>query len=235
MPFFPGFYSSMLSHAVDSAEEQDAEYYAQQQEGPGYLTASEYMSIIYDCTDYKKTYQNMARMWVEGFDAWCHENLETPEKSFVMESMVSPREYNFTTDRVFADVPNAVLELLFARSEANGHKALAKVIRDTFTSYDGFMSSYSNTLEVWLKKPLAEWDHNELDALVEAMIALSKGWKGSDYTREEVGAFQYEVYDTAFSTSEDMARVWDHERFDQKVAELKATKAENSTKEDQKK
>lgn len=70
--------------------------------------------------------------------------------------MTSPREYNFTTDRIFVNIPreqiNAIKDKVFADDAGR------KYVSDRFTSYDGFSSFYSNDLtdEEWTRETLDE-------------------------------------------------------------------------------
>jgi len=230
LPFFPGFYESMLSHAIDDAEERDAEYYAEKESSEKYhpetyqpehlrLSESEYASIFFDCTDYQATYHGIAKMWVEAFDCWMKEHIGTPEKSFTFEKMLSPREYNFTTDRVFAEVPYEVIDTLFSKSASGDHKTLKQVIKDTFTSYDGFISHYSNSLAEWLTRPLNEWDYNEMGTLVAAVIKASEHW-------EDTSEFSMHLYGSVFSGNGEDEREVDWPKFEAKVAALRAEKQE---------
>ena len=246
LPFFPGFYESMLSSAIDSHEEQEAEYMAEREipyprREPANLvltaeemaehdwqpehlriSAQEYASLFFDCCQYSLVYHKIAQFWVEAFDWRCHENLGTPEKSFLWESMVSPREYNFTTDVAYAYVSEAVLDSLFAKSAAEGHKTLAQVIKDSFTSYDGFSSFYPNDLEAWLEKPLSEWDYNKLGTLVSAAIIAS----GEFESRAD---FSMVLYEWTFSGNGEESEAFDAgmdwPKFEEKVKELRAEKA----------
>ena len=96
-----------------------------------------------------------------------------------LESMTSPREYNFETDRLFAYISKAGARRL--RKYVDNEK-LAELIRDTFTSYDGFWSHYSNDLsdhagsgsfkKGW-PKDVTEWDHNQLGTLIQAALLTS--------------------------------------------------------------
>src|SRR5690606_26269592 len=85
------------------------------------------------------------------------------------ESLDSPREYNFCTDRIFCYIPLESAKRLFVISAKGNHKRLKEVIRERFTSRDGFISFYSNNLEEWLDKPLDQWDHNEIGTLLIAV------------------------------------------------------------------
>lgn len=241
LPFFEGFYNSSLSGAVDSYEEREAEWMSekecsQEHEPDTYqpehlrISASEYCELFFECCNYRNVYLKVAQFWVEAFDLWCKENLGTPEKSFVWESMSSPREYNFTTDRVFAHVPEGVVRMLFDRSAKDGHKVLAQVIKDTFTSYDGFMSFYSNSIEAWLEKPLEKWDHNEVGTLIAAAIKAS----GECHSRGEFcrAKFSMELYEATFSGNNEEGDAFDAgmdwEKFERLKAELRDKKAEEA-------
>ena len=232
LPFFPGFYESILSGAIDHHEEREAEWMAEKEASEKYepdtfqpehlrISASEYSELFFDCCNYQATYLKVAQFWVESFDWWCSENIGTPKGSFLWESMVSPREYNFGTDRVFARVPEEVVKSLFEKSAASGHKVLAQFIEDNFTSYDGFSSFYPNDIEAWLEKPLAKWDHNEIMSLIAASIMACEEW-------EDRGRFSEQMYEQTFSGNgeEDEAWAMDWPKFELKVAELRAEKAE---------
>ena len=232
LPFFPGFYESLLSGAVDSYEEWESEWMAEKECSQKYepetyqpehlrLSASEYVELFFKCTDYQKTYLKVAQFWVEAFDEWCKENLKTPAKSFTWESMKSPREYNFETDRVFVHVPEEVVKMLFTRSEEQNHQQLRETIKELFTSRSGFMSFYSNDLEAWLEKPLETWDHNEVMTLIMASIIDCDEF-------EDRGKFEMALYELVFSGNgeEEEAMATDWEKFERLKTELRASKAE---------
>ena len=244
LPFFPGMYESILSSAIDEHETREAEYMAEREipvprkepepfqltneeseQGwyPEHLriTASEYSELFFKLTDYQKVHLQLAQMWVESFDWWCKENIGTPEKSFIWESMTSPREYNFATDRAFAYVPTSVVEMLFERSAKEEHKTLAEVIKDTFTSYSGFISFYSNDLDEWLAKPLEDWDYNEIGTLIAASIKAS-----DEYSSR--ADFSWAIYEILFSGNGEEERAidagMDWPKFEEKVKELRVKK-----------
>jgi hypothetical protein len=89
--------------------------------------------------------------------------------TFNYKLMESPREYNFATDRLFCEISNDDCEKLFEHA-TSAQGTFSEHIRDTFTSYDGFISYYSNDFNDWLQKPLVEWDHNEKGALITASM-----------------------------------------------------------------
>lgn len=151
-----------------------------------------------------------------------------PSIGMRFESMDSPREYNFTTDRVYGLVPLKTMRELFRRSKAENHKTLAAVIADRFTSCDGFHSFYPSDLDSWLADAgrLQDWDHNELGTLLIAGLAMAgeRFGEGSvyDYESPESRLFEATIGDegahTAWSNSVDWAA------FDRARAEARAEK-----------
>ncbi len=160
------------------------------------LSESDYSEILFDVTDYSVAYQQIARDYVAAFDyiagaafglvvkdtrqrynyqtkEFEREAYNRPSIRATFESMDSPREYNFATDRIYADIPLSVMRELFKRSKADKHATFSAVIKERFTSYDGFISGYSNRLQEWLSKPLTDWDHNELGTLLIAALNLA--------------------------------------------------------------
>lgn len=170
-------------------------------------------NILHKHSDYSAAYARVAAWYVEAFDSLCgkafgmtrpdvrkvydwqskktrREAYRRPSIGLVFETMTSPREYNFQTDRLFADVPLKVMRELFKRSAADNHAKLSHVIRQRFTSRDGFSSFYSNNLADWIAKPLREWDHNEFGTLIIAALQVA----GVDL--ERVGGPYGELYES---------------------------------------
>lgn len=191
---FAGFYNSKWSDLVDSEESQWLEYSHDEYNESGELQYPEPLrisepdlaSLIVNVTKYSVAYDAIARAYVEGYDAWLAEQFginfaakhmvwSYAEKKKVLykyrqdtckmvwDGMTSPREYNFETDRLFVTMP---LYILAKIRKAVGETALAAAFKERFTSYDGFISGYRNTIP---DKPLAEWDHNEAGTILRAM------------------------------------------------------------------
>lgn len=78
------------------------------------------------------------------------------------ESMRSPREYNFTTDRIFVTIDPAEIARLRATVPA---ELLREVAAEWFTSRDGFYSFYSPDPDEW-----SDLDHNTAGCIVAAYV-----------------------------------------------------------------
>ena len=155
IPWFPGFYESELSDLVDRELEYMFDY-----EGDGFSKMPE---DFWKEVDYDTTFRNIAKIWLEGYQCWLkgeHE-LDTP---LAWSTMTSPKEYNFTTDRIFAHVK---LNDMAAAFRKVGTKSVRLAAEERFTSYDGFMSFYDSDIRTWGK--LSTWDHNQLGTIFYAL------------------------------------------------------------------
>lgn len=77
--------------------------------------------------------------------------------------MDSPREYNFTTDRVFANVTAPEFERIKAATDSD---ILERIALERFSHRSGFISSYSPDVTDW--GDFADWDLNQLGTLIRA-------------------------------------------------------------------
>jgi hypothetical protein len=149
---FSGFYSSLHSDNVDQTVTQ---LFADRDTGCNPNEGLE-MALSRTC-NYKQVYANYAKAYCENFGAW----LGIPSLKF--EELSSPREYNFTTDRIFAKVS---LKDLYKVKREVLPTALAERAKSMLTSYDGFMSYYSPDVKSW--GGLANWDANQCNCLLAA-------------------------------------------------------------------
>ncbi|MBC7198081.1 MAG: hypothetical protein H5U32_02415 [Pseudomonas balearica] len=85
--------------------------------------------------------------------------------ALTFESLKSPREYNFDTDRIFCEIE--LDEVKRIRAETS-EKALRDKVRERFTPCDGFIPFYSANLDNW--DEIETWDHNEVGTLIEAYV-----------------------------------------------------------------
>jgi hypothetical protein len=97
------------------------------------------------------------------------------------EEMVSPREYNFKNDRLFAKFDATELRAMLARVDIRAE--LNSVAADMFTSRSGFISHYSPDVESW-GEDLADWDYNQRSALLQAAANVIIG-DGETFNQEK--------------------------------------------------
>lgn len=141
LPFFPGFYESDLENGDTAywAIREELQYYQEECDTPcKELTEGD---LDFNYADYEK---DVREQWVEGFRE------HKPEFVLSIENveMTSPKYYNFSTDRLWADVElrddwmDVVREFMVENADW-----LRERIKDDWTSYDGFMSYMSNNFD----------------------------------------------------------------------------------------
>lgn len=151
---FAGFYQTWHDGEFDNALE-----YMFDPEGSGAEFSGSLAQRFWDTIDWRAAQTAYAKDYVQNFATalGC--------KVCEFEEMVSPREYNFTTDRLFARFDAAELRAILARADIRAE--LDIVAADMFTSRSGFISSYSPDVASWGGE-LADWDHNQRGALLQA-------------------------------------------------------------------
>jgi hypothetical protein len=138
LPFFPGFYESDLENSDTSywAIKEELDYYRNDCETPCKELTEDDFDFNY--SDYEK---DVREQWVEGF----RDNAPEFVVSVENVEMTSPKYYNFSTDKLWADIElkdgweDDVRKFMDENADW-----LRKRIKDDWTSYDGFMSFMSN-------------------------------------------------------------------------------------------
>tara|TARA_Y100000004_G_scaffold155459_1_gene180056 strand:- start:1333 stop:2016 length:684 start_codon:yes stop_codon:yes gene_type:complete len=154
---FQGFYNSLYSHAIDSEIESSLDWYSEDydlSEAQRETLANGYLE-----KNTSEFYYNVSKDYAEAliYEIERETGLSLNAR---FESMESPREYNFQTDRLFIELPEASAIAFVNYILANHKEQLEKLIGQRFTSRDGFWSNYDNTLEAWGDP--SEWDLNQL-------------------------------------------------------------------------
>jgi hypothetical protein len=221
---FSGFYESIWSQAIDYEEERDVEnleeHEREEQPEELQIPADQIAEFFFDCADYSNAYRTIAREYCEEVNRTVSDEIGI-YLAGEFDGMDSPREYNFTTDRLYLTVPDSAAAALFATSAADDHRTLAAAIRERHTSYDGFISFYRNELAEWLAKPIEDWDHNELGTLLIAVMVL----RDID-TRDLEWRIYESLADGCSDGSDGFFQAWsdcvDWEKFDAKMTEHRA-------------
>ena len=141
---FPGFYDSWLSDLLDHELEHHAENetneseYELQHPEQLRLDESEILDLTWRHCSFSDAHDILARAYLDAFDSfagdilgetrpgwvkqWDSESREYVNRRVQLDSigvqfstMTSPREYNFETDRLFANVSFAFVKRLFAK------------------------------------------------------------------------------------------------------------------------
>lgn len=162
---FSGFYNSVHDYHLDQALD-------------GYILSDSSGEVFeglkeHKLYDYAVDWDKAKKEYVEGFISAFGYEIGLGESCFELDTLDSPREYNFTTDRIFAYMSEADLKDTFDKVMSEAKEKMRDIIKDKFTSCIGFISYYPNELDEWLRTPLEEWDHNQVGTLLEALFWLN--------------------------------------------------------------
>ena len=159
---FQGFYNSLYSYAIEGEIESSLDWYSEDYE----LTEAQrdVLANGYLEKNTSEFYYNVAKDYAESFiyEIERETGLSLDAK---FESMESPKEYNFQTDRVFIELPGASAVAFVNYILANHKDEFRNLIAQRFTSRIGFWSNYDNTLEAWGDP--SKWDYNQLGTCFE--------------------------------------------------------------------
>lgn len=173
---------------------------------------------------FQSIFHKFTQLYIESFNELLSDyELEIELK---YNSLESPKFYNFETDRLFCDITEKEAKKLFniVTDNGNNFEHLAKTIESRFTSYDGFISHYSNNLDDWLEKPFKEWDCNELGTLLESFISqfvedndsdeLNYLQYGSNYAYEDLDNY---IIDLVYKWNEENDNLSEEEKKEEGV------------------
>jgi hypothetical protein len=158
---FGGFYGSIHEDGGDRILENIADNY---KEDTGNDIPDALMENFNNACDWSAFHRGYAQAYAAAF---AEEHL-TGSAEF--SGMISPKFYNFETDRIFMQVSGAFIEHMMSEVP---EKVLTAAAKERHTSYDGFWSHYSPEWKSW--GPLLEWDHNQLHTLLMAYLFEERG------------------------------------------------------------
>lgn len=166
---FSGFYYSLHDGELDRA----LEMMFTNDCGDPY---SKLVERAFDLVNWRDVHFEYAKRYAENFAS----KFELESLKFV--DLLSPKYYNFQTDRIFCEISVYEVIDLFTKVDES---ILRKRIKSNFTSYDGFLSHYPNDLDRW-PKSVTDWDHNEIGTLIEAWVEQSTGGKYGTFEEYEI-------------------------------------------------
>lgn len=185
---FMGFYESLYSDIIETATTPDetdiAAMYGYSGDNPEQFLSDNNITFDYNKTekwqekqnfDYNAMCNKIATMYVE-------ELAELTGVNLVFESLRSPREYNFSTDTIYAHIDNRTVRKLFAQA-IDKLDIFQEVINERHTSRSGFISFYSNNINDWIKKPCNKYDHNEIETLLHVLLKDYDNWEEDIYQK----------------------------------------------------
>lgn len=158
---FSGFYNSLWSDAIDREEESHIDHMID--EDGCALDKADLADVFFKNTKYQAAYEAVAKKYLDAYEDLLAERVGMPIKLH-WAGMESPKEYNFTTDRIFAKISEANTITLFHNVDRD---VMDKVCEDHLASRSGFSSFYDFRWREW--GAVTDWDHNQLSMLLYAL------------------------------------------------------------------
>ena len=161
---FDGFYESFISADIEYQMGQQIEWDCDiydLNESEEEILYNNYLSVN---TSY--FYNQIAEDYTNFYIDALNERLKGFTLKATYKSFNSPREYNFSTDRIFIEIEENHAIDFIKYIIKNYKKELEKKIKDRFTSRDGFISFYKNSLDLWIDD-YSEWDCNMIGTCFE--------------------------------------------------------------------
>jgi len=177
--YFDGFYESVYLNS-DEFIDIETEDTAELQE----LTGRQDLEVIYE---YENINQYMQDVSTEFNNLYIDLILqELPEaiknhKNFKFEKvagsnlLISPKYYNYSTDRTFIKVETNLETLNLIKWYTLNKPEAQQYLIDHHTSRDGFISFINNDVEYWKQTPAAEYEEIYIYALFDMFLTLEAG------------------------------------------------------------
>lgn len=188
LPFFPGFYESVLYNSdtlyYEVHNEENMEYY-RDVFNDNTLTEND---LDIDFEAYKHDVINAF------IDAFSNSNcLPNFIDKICFRELVSPHYYNYETDKIYVSVhlsddwKNKVLAFM----NSNGERLSKRILKE-WTSRDGFISFLPNSLSAWRK--IIENDDKIKPALLECIIKYMMEFANEDIYYELICSTLENIY-----------------------------------------
>jgi hypothetical protein len=159
-----------------------------------YITGELGIALPEKFWDYQvKSYNAIARQYVLEYKDWLKKEHDLTLDSLTFESLNSPKEYNFVTDRIFCELSIFDIEKLH-KFAIDNEILTQKTIDGRFKSRDGFASFYDEFCIDWKTKPVLEWDCNELAILLPEPDCYTRVWG------DDTGCFFWDQIEWAHNT-----------------------------------
>lgn len=165
---FQGFYESIHDDAVQRALEDHDEQTGESQ-----------------AENFSFTAENL-RKYVKSYLSRFESRLPSEDK-FTSFRVTSPREYNFETDRVLAELHASTLRTIFAEIKSQEEQGFRQRVAGELESRSGFVPFYSADLDDWGNDP-AEWETAQLELMVRYYMEMAHGDEWEVSIVEEMSA-----------------------------------------------
>ena len=151
---FCGFYNSVISDEIEQNIEYEVQYY------------SEEYGIELDEMDFITDFEGIAKCYARYFEEKVQDAF--PQIEIKFSELISPKYYNYTTDKIYCEISDKNLKLVYKYCIANH---FSDIIKERLKVRDGFIPLYSDDFSEWDKDVLA-WDDAQIGLLFEHFVTL---------------------------------------------------------------
>lgn len=144
LPFFTGFYESIWLYS--DTEYHEADNISDELESN--YSLYDIAEAIAEIADYKGYMNDVSEQVTEAYESRLTSSGYV--ESINYQGIYSPKYYNFSTDKINVELVMSdenIAKLKKDFEDNKGNELLIKSIKDSFTSYDGFMSFHSNDID----------------------------------------------------------------------------------------
>lgn len=184
LPIFPGFYSTIFEYNGGDIE------YTLFNNPSAINEALKQFCIdnVYDYINYADYQQDISKAAVDFIESELKELYPNIVKSVNFQELSSPKEYNFYNDSINVEyeVDFNILLKTFIK-----HPQAAEYLKQRYTSYDGFSSSYPNNMSDWIESAYKDSSHT-ISSMLEFLLLVD-----NDRNDLEMDIYEYcsgEVY-----------------------------------------
>lgn len=151
---FCGFYNSLIDAEIDNSIENELSYFAE--------------CNGRDCDKWGCNYcavrETIAKDYTKFFGVFIEDEFDI-DLDIKFNGLISPKYYNFETDRILVSVSKESLFELYKRIDKN---AFAKYVKRELTPRDGFIPFYSNDLNEW--GYFCNWELPQLSMILDFIV-----------------------------------------------------------------
>lgn len=151
---FCGFYNSVISDEIEQNIEYEVQYY------------SEEYGIELDEMDFITDFEGIAKCYARYFEERVQDAF--PQIQIKFSELISPKYYNYTTDKIYCEISDKNLKLVYKYCIANH---FSDIVEERLKVRDGFIPLYSDDFSEWDKDVLA-WDDAQIGLLFEHFVTL---------------------------------------------------------------
>ena len=199
---FCGFYESAASYLIERDwESRVYDTFCDFKEIPQNKKVLEslkdkYSSLIENGLDYKKAKAEIVEKWIEIVSG----ELGIP---LTFGELSSPREYNYTTDKIFCYSELTDLKKIL---ETTPRDMLIKQMEYRHSSYDGFISYISNDITDWESEGVENWNCHQWETVIGTFIMSKTGCESvEEYVNSNI--YDLEFYAEYTHTKEELEKL----------------------------